>query len=399
MSEYSLTERELFFRHLALTSLHPPAKQFAHGSGIYLYTPEGETFTDLSSGYSVCNLGHSHPEVIHAIREQAGKYLHQTVYGEFIQSPQVALAAILTRLLPDLLDCVYLVNSGSEAIEGAVKLAKRYTGRHRLASFRKAYHGSTHGALTLMGDEQLKNPFRPLLPGRVELRFNQFEDLERIDETLACVVVEPVQAEAGVVLPRKGFLNALKERCHKTGTLLVFDEIQTGMGRTGPLFAFEATGVVPDILCLAKALGAGLPLGAFIASKEMMDTLATEPALGHITTFGGNPLSAAAAIAGLKALQKETNAGDIRRKAETLLEGLISYPAIREIRAAGLLIAIEFRQKDMAENALNKMWEQNLISDRFLFCEEALRISPPLIITHEQCREVNQRLKNIISSL
>ncbi len=395
----NLSERELFFRHLALTSFEPPAIKFQNAQGIYLYTPDGEAYTDLSAGFSVNNLGYGQPEVIEAIRKQAGIYLHQTVYGEFVQSPQVQLAARLVRVLPPNLDCVYLVNSGAEAIEGAMKLAKRVTGRPFIASFVNAYHGSTHGALSIMGNEVLKLKYRPLLPGIVRLRFNAIEDLKFITQEIAAVVVEPIQAEAGVVLPEGNYLQALRKRCDETGALLIFDEIQTGMGRTGNLFAFEKYGVVPDILCLAKALGAGMPLGAFISSKQNMDTLAYNPSLGHLTTFGGNPVSAAAACAGFDVLRSSKLWETVEKKSQLLTEGLHFSPLIREIRSAGMLIALDFQTPQLAVSMLRKMWAHRLISDRFLFCPTALRLSPPLIISEEEAKNINKTLHQILKNL
>lgn len=394
-----LSEREIFFRHLAPTSFEPPAVQFDRAEGIYLYTPEGERYTDLSAGFSVNNLGYGQPDIVHAIQEQAGKYLHQTVYGEFVQSPQVQLAARLVSVLPPQLDCVYLVNSGAEAIEGAMKLAKRVTGRPLIAAFEKAYHGSTQGALSIMGDETLKQKYRPLLPGIIRLRFNCFDDLERISPDVAAVVVEPVQAEAGVIAPQQGFLQALRQRCDETGTLLIFDEIQTGMGRTGSLFAFEKYGVIPDILCLAKALGAGMPLGAFISSKNHMDTLAKNPALGHLTTFGGNPVSAAAACAGFDVLMQTRLWETVDEKVEILTKGFEAYPYIREVRKAGLLIGIDFQSVELADIMLGLLWKHRFISDRFLFCPTALRLSPPLIISFEEAFEINKSLHTILNQL
>lgn len=394
-----MSDREIFFRHLALTSFEPPALQFSHAEGIYLITPEGEKYTDLSAGFSVNNLGYNHPRIIEAIRHQAGLYLHQTVYGEFVQSPQVELASRLVSVLPTQLDCVYLVNSGAEAVEGAMKLAKRFTGRHYIAAFKKAYHGSTHGVLSIMGDEVLKMKYRPLLPGIVFLRFNCFEDLDLITPEVAGVIVEPVQAEAGVIVPENQFLKALRQRCNETGTLLIFDEIQTGMGRIGALFAFEKYEVVPDVLCLAKALGAGMPLGAFISSKKIMDTLAHNPALGHLTTFGGNPVSAAAACASFDIL-KESKLWELaEKKASQLTNGLEKHSAIRELRKSGLLIALDFLTPELATQALELMWANHLISDRFLFCPTALRLSPPLIIDTEEANKVNQTLHRILKQL
>jgi len=399
MHPQPLSEREIFFSHLGLTALNPPALQFSDAKGIYLSTPEGDVYTDLSAGYSVCNLGHSHPAVVEAVVAQARQYMHQTVYGEFVQSPQTKLARMLACVLPSTLDCVFLVNSGSEAIEGAMKLAKRHSGRHKMVSFQKAYHGSTQGALSLMGDETLKMPFRPLLPGIFQLRFNNFDDLERIDETVACVLAEPVQAEAGVVLPAEGYLQALRTRCNETGTLLIFDEIQTGFGRCGSLFAFQQSGVVPDVLCLAKALGGGMPLGAFVASKQLMDVLAFDPPLGHLTTFGGNPLSAAAACASLETMTRLRIYENAEEKAGLLLHGLTRHAAVAGTRNAGLLAAIQFVSPAMADKALEAFWQNRLISDRFLFCHDALRISPPLIITTEECVHINELLNSILNNL
>ena len=399
MSNKLLSEMEIFFRHLALTSFTPPAIQFSKAAGIYLYTPQNRIYTDLSSGFSVCNIGHNHPAVVQAIHQQADLYLHQTVYGEFVQSPQVRLAETLINLLPTSLDCVYLVNSGAEAIEGAMKLAKRYTGRPHLVTFRNAYHGSTQGALSITGNEILKNHYRPLIPGIIQLQFNQIEDLNQIDETVAAVIIEPVQGEAGVVLPEPEFLYRLRQRCDQTNSLLIFDEIQTGLGRTGSMFAFEKYKTVPDVLCLAKALGGGMPIGAFISSKKMMDTLAYDPSLGHITTFGGNPVSAAAACAVLEILQNEIDISASDEKARRLIDRLENFKVINEVRFSGLLIAVEFHHLNQADRALQLFWENCLISDRFLFCENALRISPPLCITFEQCHEVNKTLQLIFEQL
>ncbi|GAB6278274.1 MAG: aspartate aminotransferase family protein [Lentimicrobium sp.] len=399
MSNKFLSEREIFFRHLALTSLTPPAIQFSKAQGIYLFTADNRVYTDLSSGFSVCNIGHNHPVVVQAIHHQADLYLHQTVYGEFVQSPQVRLAEALVKILPPSLDCVYLVNSGAEAIEGAMKLAKRYTSRPRIVTFRNAYHGSTQGALSITGNEILKDRYRPLIPGIIQLQFNQIEDLNRIDETVAAVIIEPVQGEAGVVLPKPEFLHRLRQRCDETHTLLVFDEIQTGLGRTGSMFAFEKYKTIPDVLCLAKALGGGMPIGAFISSKNIMDTLAYDPSLGHITTFGGNPVSAAAACAVLQVLQNEINVSEADEKARRLINGIDNYKVVKEIRFSGLLIAVEFHHFTQADRALQLFWENCLISDRFLFCENALRISPPLCITFEECNEANKTLQLIFEQL
>jgi acetylornithine/N-succinyldiaminopimelate aminotransferase len=297
--------RELFVKYMGQTSDYPLGIEIDRAKGVYLYDKEGNAYMDLISGLSVNNLGHCHPKIVKAIREQAEKYLHVMVYGEFVQSPQVELATLLQSVLPPSLCSSFFVNSGSEAVEGALKLAKKFTGRTEIMGFKNAYHGSTHGAFSLIGNELFRNAFRPLLPDVKHLTFNDFEELRKITSRTACVVVEPIQAEAGIVEPQNDFLKALGKRCKETGTLLVFDEVQTGFGRTGSLFAFEQFGVVPDILVLGKALGGGMPVAAFVSSREIMSSLKKEPVLGHITTFGGHPICCASAIASLSTLLKE----------------------------------------------------------------------------------------------
>ncbi|MBE0637933.1 MAG: aspartate aminotransferase family protein, partial [Bacteroidales bacterium] len=300
-----LTSRQLFFGHLALPSQFPMGLEIVRAEGIYLYAPDGKQYIDLVSGVCVNNLGHCHPAVVEAVKNQLDNYMHLMVYGEFIQSPQVKLAKKLADLLPSPLNSVYLVNSGSEAVDGALKLAKRFTGRTEMVSFQNSYHGGTHGALSMLGNETLKSAYRPLLPDVRHLRYNDFEQLNLITELTACVLAEPVQAEAGVILPQDNFLTALRKRCTEMGALLIFDEIQTGFGRTGKLFCFEHYGVIPDILCLAKGMGGGMPIGAFIADRQVMLSLTTNPEFGHITTFGGHPVCAAAALANLEVLTGE----------------------------------------------------------------------------------------------
>jgi acetylornithine/succinyldiaminopimelate/putrescine aminotransferase len=317
-----ISQRELFIKHVAQTSPFPLALEIEKAEGCYLYDTSGKQYLDLISGISVCNLGHRHANVVKAVKEQADKYMHVMVYGEYIQSPQVQLAALFSSVLPPVLQSVYFVNSGAEAIEGAIKLAKRSTGRTGLISFKNSYHGCTHGALSLMGDERLKQPFRPLLPDVQHLEFNNKTDLDRITKHTAAVIIEPIQAEAGVVLPNKNFLNELRERCTKTGALLIFDEIQTGYGRTGKLFAFEHYNVVPDILCLAKGMGGGMPLGAFISSKRIMSDLSENPELGHITTFGGNPVCCAAGLATLQTILDEKLINEVEMKAQLFSDHL-----------------------------------------------------------------------------
>ena len=388
MTHYTL--RELFLRHVAQTSASPMAIEVERAEGIYLYAPDGRRWIDLAAGVSVSALGHGNPRVVEAVRRQAERYMHLMVYGEYVQSPQVRLARRLAELLPPQLSCVYFVNSGSEAIEGAVKLAKRFTGRTEIAAFRNAYHGSTHGALSLMSNEEYKRPFRPLLPDVKFLNFNDIGDLEQISKRTACVVAEPVQAEAGAVTPQNDFLLHLRRRCTDTGALLVFDEVQTAMGRTGAVFAFQKYGAVPDILVLAKSLGGGMPLGAFIASQELMNALANAPALGHITTFGGHPVSCAAGLAALEVLMDEKLTQQAASKSAAIRHLLGKCPAIKEIRGEGLLLAVRLASADALQAFLGRALANGIATDGFLHCPTAFRIAPPLIITHAQIEEACQ---------
>jgi acetylornithine/succinyldiaminopimelate/putrescine aminotransferase len=354
--------------------------------GVWLYGPEGQQYLDLISGISVSSLGHRHPAVVTAIREQLDHYMHLMVYGEYIQAPQVKLAEALVKVLPASLDTVYFVNSGSEAIEGAMKLAKRYTGRPEIVAFRNAYHGHTQGAMSIMGGEDWKRPFRPLLPDVRMLEYNDFGQLSQITERTACVVVEVVQAEAGVILAAQGFHEALAARCKEAGALLVYDEVQTGMGRTGRLFAHAHYPVVPDILVLAKAFGGGMPLGAFIASKEMMSVFMDNPTLGHITTFGGHPVSCAAALANLKVISEGSLVQDVAAKEKLFHALLDGQPGVLELRSKGLLMALELGNEARMHRVVEYCLAHGVIVDWFLFCPTAVRIAPPLIITEEEIR-------------
>jgi acetylornithine/succinyldiaminopimelate/putrescine aminotransferase len=380
--------RQLFLQHLAQTSPSPMGIEVERADGIYLYAPDGKRWIDLATGVSVSALGHGHPHVVEAVQRQAERYMHLMVYGEYVQTPQVRLAQRLTSLLPPQLGCIYLVNSGSEAVEGALKLAKRYTGRTEIIAFRNAYHGSTHGAMSLMSNEEYKRPFRPLLPDVRFLTFNNICDLQHITTRTACVIAEPVQAEAGVVVPKDDFLQHLRRRCTDTGTLLIFDEVQTGMGRTGAMFAFEKYGATPDILTLAKAFGGGMPLGAFVASHKIMDTLTRNPALGHISTFGGHPVSCAAALAALEVLIDEHLIEQVSAKSAKIKQLLNKCPAIKEVRGEGLLLAAELADADAVQRFLHKGLEYGIATDGFLYCPNAFRIAPPLIITDKQIEEV-----------
>ncbi len=379
--------KELFLKYLGQTSPYPLALEIARAEGCYLYDPSGRKYLDLISGFSVNNLGHSNPRIIKAIREQAGLYLHTMVYGELIQSPQVKYAMKLVDNLPERLNQVYFVNSGSEAVEGALKLAKRFTGKHELVCFENAYHGSTHGALSVMGSETYKTAFRPLLPSIKILKFNDPEALDAITEATACVIIEPIQAEAGILTAEPGFFKALLNRCREVGALLLFDEIQTGFGRTGSLFAFEQTGIVPDILLLAKALGGGMPLGAFIASSEIMSHLTHDPSLGHITTFGGHPVCCAAGLASLEIILEQKlylRAGQL----EKLIRENLRHPSILEIRGKGLLLAARLDSESRVNKFFDLSLKNGLIFDYFLFCKDSIRITPPLIMTDAEAMEM-----------
>ena len=379
----AISQKQLFLQHVAQTSPAPLALEIVSANGIYLNDINGKQYIDLISGISVSNIGHCHPEVVEAIKKQAETYMHLMVYGEYVQSPQVQLAKALTDLLPTNLNSVYFVNSGAEATEGALKLAKRYTGRSEIISFKNAYHGSTHGALSVMGSEDFKTSFRPLLPDVRTIEFNKEEDLAFITTKTACVIIEPIQGEAGIIAAKPTFLKKLRERCTETGTLLIFDEIQTGFGRTGSLFAFEQYNVIPDILLLAKGMGGGMPIGAFISSKEIMNSLTHNPVLGHITTFGGHPVCCAAALANLNVIVKG-NLPQRAKEIEGIIKQTIKHHKIKEVRVCGALAAIEFAVEATNMQTIGKCIEAGVITDWFLFNTHSMRIAPPLTITDEE---------------
>jgi acetylornithine/succinyldiaminopimelate/putrescine aminotransferase len=380
-----MNQRQLFLQHVAQTSSAPLALEMVKAEGCTLWDIHGKSYLDLISGISVCNMGHRHPKVVEAIKDQSDKYLHLLVYGEFVETPQVAYAKFLTDHLPATLDCVYFTNSGSEATEGAMKLAKRVTGRTEIVAFKHSYHGSTQGALSVMGDEYWRNAFRPLLPGIRHLDYNDPAQLDEITTATACVIAETVQAEKGVRTPHVEWIQSLRKRCNKTGTLLVLDEIQAGFGRTGTLWAFEQYGIVPDILLLGKALGGGMPLGAFIASNSLMATLTHDPVLGHITTFGGHPVCCAAGLAGMKALLGEKRISEVASKSQ-LFRDLLKNRLIKDVRTAGLLIAVAFESFDINKKIIDRCIEYGLITDWFLFAPECMRIAPPLVISDDEIR-------------
>ncbi len=394
--------RKQFLRHVAQTSPSPQLIEVARAEGVFFYTPEGKPYYDLISGVSVNNVGHGKRAVVEAVQRQGADYMLIMVYGEMGERPQVEYARLLAECLPQPLDTVYFLNSGAEAVEGALKLAKRYTARTEMISMRRAYHGSTHGAMSMMGapeGEEWKNAFRPLLPDTKAIRFNCVEDLEQITTRTACVLCEPVQGEAGVRPPEEGYLQALRKRCDEVGALLIFDEIQMGMGRSGEMFAMQRYGVTPDIVCLAKAFGGGMPLGAFISSQKIMSTLTFDPVLGHITTFGGHPVCCAAGLAAMRYLIDNKVVEDVERKGALYEELLKDHSAVKEIRRSGLLLAVELGQSEKLYKIMDLFIEEGILSDWFLYCDTAFRISPPLIISDEEIRDSVRIIRSCLDRL
>lgn len=389
--------QDIFFNHLAQTTDSPALITVTRAEGIYLYDTDNKRYTDLISGIGVSNLGHGNPHVIQAIKAQLDKHLHVMVYGEYIQSSTNLLAKKVVSLLPPNLNCSYFVNSGTEANEGALKLAKRYTGRMEIVSCRKSYHGSTHGSLSVSGNEIKKQAFRPLLPGITFIDFNDLDDLSHINEKTACIILETIQGDAGVRIPSKAYMKALRKRCDETGALLILDEIQCGMGRTGTLFAFEQFDVSPDILTVAKAFGGGLPIGAFISDKKIMACLTHDPMLGHITTFGGNPVCCAAALATLEVIENENLLEHVEEKGK-LFEKLLQHPKIKEVRRIGLMFAIDFESAEIVTKIVLKAKEMGVICYWFLSHPYSFRIAPPLTITkeqiHESCKTILMAIDN-----
>ncbi len=392
-----MTNRQLFLQHVAQTSDAPLALEIVKAAGTKMWDQSGKAYLDMISGVSVCNIGHSHPQVVKAVQQQVEKYMHLIVYGEFIESPQVQYATRLTEALPPSLNSVYFTNSGAEAVEGAMKLAKRFTGRTGIAAFKNSYHGSTQGALSILGDEYWRNAYRPLLPDIAHLRYNKEEDLELITSRTAAVFAETIQAEAGVIVPDKTWLKKLRQRCTETGALLVLDEIQCGMGRNGTCWAFEQFDIVPDILLLAKSLGGGMPLGAFIADKSIMRTLTSQPELGHITTFGGHPVSCAAGLAAFNVLREEGIVAAVFEKEKRFREKL-KHPAIKAVRSRGLMIAVAFESFALNKRIIDSCISGGLISDWFLFAPDCLRLAPPLTISDEEIEKACVILLEAITS-
>jgi len=388
--------RHLFLQHIAQTSSAPLALEIVNAEGCELTDASGKKYIDLIGGISVANVGHRHSNVLEAIKKQLDEYMHVMVYGEFVQNPQVQYAKLLTDHLPPSLNSVYFTNSGAEAVEGAMKLSKRATGRTEIIAFKNSYHGSTQGALSIIGDEYWRNAFRPLLPNVLHLNYNSFEDLAFITDQTACVIAETIQAEAGIIAPQTGWIQALQNKCKQTGTLFILDEIQTGFGRTGKLWGFQNFDVTPDILLLGKALGGGMPLGAFIADKKLMNHLTDNPVLGHITTFGGHPVCCAAGMAAFKVLLE--NDFDVLNK-EQLFKLFVQNPKIKSIRSFGLWLAIEFDSFEICKEVIDTCIQDGIIIDWFLFASNCLRISPPLIISDEQIKKACVTINNSINQV
>jgi acetylornithine/succinyldiaminopimelate/putrescine aminotransferase len=381
-----MNQRELFLRHVAQTSPAPLALEIVKAEGSKMWDKQGRSYIDLISGISVCNVGHRNPRVIQAIHNQLEAYMHIMVYGELVESPQVNYAEKIASLLPENLDAVYFTNSGAEATEGAMKLAKRLTGRTNILAFKNSYHGSTQGALSVMGDEYWRNAYRPLLPGIVHADYNVFASLDLIDCQTACVIAEPIQAEMGVYAPDYRWMQSLRKKCDEVGALLVLDEIQTGFGRTGTLFAFEKYGIVPDIILLGKALGGGMPLGAFVSSRSNMNAFTENPVLGNITTFGGHPVCCAAGLAAVDFLIEEELIQGVQEKAN-LFRQLLVHPIIKSVRNEGLLMAIEFASFEQNKQLIDGCIDNGVFTDWFLFAPHCMRLSPPLVITEEEIRK------------
>jgi len=390
-----ISNRQLFLRHVAQTSDTSLQFEIERAEGIFFFSKSGKKYLDLVSGVSVSALGHGHPEVVAAVKEQAERYMHTMVYGEFVQSPQVKYAHWLVNKLPSPLDNVFFVNSGSEAIDGAMKLAKRVTGRKEFIACEKAYHGGTHGAMSILGDARARSGYLPLLPGIRHIRFNKESDLDRIGPETAAVIIEPIQAEAGIIEPENEFLKKVRDRCDRAGALLILDEIQTGMGRTGKLFAFEHYGVVPDILCLAKSFGGGMPLGAFISSQDLMSKLTFDPPLGHITTFGGHPVSCAAGLAAQRVVERD----DLMEHAlhmELIYRRDLKHPLIKSLRGKGLFLSVVLEEEVDVKQFIADAFENQLVIDQFLFSDNSFRIAPPLIISED---EVGDSIQGVLASL
>ena len=391
--------QDTFFKHQAQTTPFSNGMEVSHADGMYIYDVSNNKYLDLVAGVSACTLGHSHPAIVKSVKEQVERYAHVMVYGEYVQSPQYQLSQLLVDNLPTSLNCTYLVNSGTEAIEGAMKLAKRISSKSKIISFNKSYHGSTHGALSIMGEEVYKTKYRPLLPNCELIDYNSIEQLVLIDNQTAAVVVEPIQGATGFTVPSKEWLKALRQRCDEVGALLIFDEIQTGFGRTGQLFALDTFDVTPDILCLAKGMGGGMPIGCFISSKENMNKLKENPKLGHITTFGGHPVCCAASLATLQVLLDEKDIIQSIERKEALFRKHLQHKKIKEVRGKGLMLAIELNDVELCQKVVESGYEEGLITFFFLFTNTAVRLSPPLIISDEEIVSACDKIKEILNHI
>ena len=385
-----MTRKDTFLQRLGQTSPFPFLIDVDYAEGIYIYDKSGKAYMDMISGVAVNNIGHRHPKVVEALKNQLDKHLHVMVYGEFIQDAENDFAEKLTAILPEQLNCVYAVNSGTEANEAALKLAKRVTGRTELISFRGSYHGSTHGSMSVSGNEVKKQAFRPLLPDVQFLQHNSIPDLERITEKTAGVIIETIQGDAGVREPSLEFLQALRKKCDETGAQLIFDEIQVGFGRTGRNFAFEHYNVIPDILTLGKAIGGGMSMGAFVSSREKMNLFTFDPMLGHITTFGGHPMNCAAAAVAIDVLTSEIDPNEVERLGALLEQLISSSPEIKEVRRKGLLFAFDMESSERVAKVVDKCLEKGIITFWFLSHPYSFRLSPPLTITEEEIRKAGE---------
>ncbi|KQM67197.1 aminotransferase class III [Pedobacter sp. Leaf216] len=381
-----LTQRQLFLQHNAQTSPEPLMLEFVRAKGVYIYDSADKKHLDLIAGIGVSNVGHCHPAVVKAIQEQAETYMHLMVYGEYVQTPQVNFAKALADILPESLSCTYFLNSGTESVEGAMKLAKRYTGRKGFIACKNAYHGSTQGAESLMESDFYSSGYGPFLPHVSFIEHNNISDLDKITTEIAAVFIEPIQGEAGIRVADLIYMQALRTKCTETGTLLIFDEIQSGFGRSGKMFAFEHYNIVPDVLLLAKGIGGGMPIGAFISSLEIMSVLSHTPILGHMTTFGGHPVCCAAGLATLRALVDNHIVDEVEEKGQ-VFKKLLQHPAIKEIRGKGLMLAVEFENFEINKKIIDACILDGVLSDWFLHCSNSMRIAPPLIITKEEIEE------------
>ena len=391
-----MTNRQLFLSHIAQTTPNPLGLEIVRAEGIYLYGPHGEKYMDMISGISVSNVGHCHPEVVKAVQEQSASFMHLMVYGEYVYSPQTKLAEALMQVLPKELDNFYFTNSGTEATEGAFKLAKRYTRRSEIISCYHSYHGSTAGALSAMGDETYQTAFRPLVPGHSFIEYNNQLDIDKITEKTAAVIIELVSAEKGVIVGDYEYFQKLRKKCTEVGALLILDEIQTGCGRTGTLFAFEQYDIVPDILLLAKGFGGGMPIAAFIANKEVMRTLSFDPILGHISTYGGNAVCCAAALASLNVLQGKNLISEVESKGLYLQQSLEKL-VFKKIRRKGLMLAVDLGSQVRNFELINKCIQNGIITDWFLFNTQSMRICPPLTINYEEIDEFIDKIKIVVT--